>query len=39
MLIKKVTQSMNLYRIEWQRRIHVTDYDQSIEDIYSNPKF
>jgi hypothetical protein len=32
MLIKKVTESMTLSRIEWQKRIHVTDPDYSSED-------
>ena len=32
MLIKKVTESMTLSRIEWQKRIHVADPDYSSED-------
>ena len=32
MLIKEVTQNMTWDRIEWQKRIHVVDLDQYVED-------
>ena len=39
MLIKKVIESMTLSRIEWQKRIHMADPDQSGEDPQPTPKF
>ena len=32
MSIKQVTESVTLDRIEWRKRIHVTDHTKCIED-------
>jgi hypothetical protein len=32
MLIKNITESMTLDKIEWRKRIHVPDFDYSVED-------
>ena len=37
MLIKKMTESMISNRIEWQKRIHLADLDQFIEDPQPTP--
>ncbi len=39
MSIKEVIENINLDRIEWQKRIHVIDPDQFVEDASLIPKF
>ena len=37
MLIKKITESMTSYKIEWRKRIHVADPNYLVE-IHSRPQ-
>ena len=39
MSIKEVRKSEILDRIEWWKRIHKADFDQSVEDLQPTPKF